>query len=329
MKRAYFSVGILLTLWIVGLFAIQDAFPSKHTKQLQVFNGDGTIALKGAIVIDGTGTRPRPAALIVIVKDRLAYVGDAAGVQLGPCVKVMNMAGRWIIPGFIDAHVHLPDEWGVASFLTQLLAFGTTTIRVAAYGRVELREFIADGTELGPRLFVAGALIDGLESEFSGALKVGTEAEVRDVVRQQAEERFDFIKLYVGLTPNLVRAAIVEAHRLGLPVMGHLGKTTWAEAANAGIDSLAHSWYAGLAHSIVPSQYQAEFRDFYVPNRLFNPALFRKWREVVNLNGPEVAQLTSLLRERHVEVHPNLVLGEAMTWKDDPAVLERLELTCS
>jgi hypothetical protein len=159
----------------------------------------------------------------------------------------------------------------------------------------------------------------------TGPGKVGTEAEIREVVRRDAARKVDFIKLYDGLPPALVQAAIQEAHQHGLRVIGHLGQTTWTEAAELGIDSLAHSWYCGLAHSIVPPQYRDEFKDFYIPNRRFNPMLFRKWREVVDPNGPEVAQLASLLCKRHVEVHPNLVLGEAVTWGDDPAVLERLE----
>lgn len=110
-------------------------------------------------------------------------------------------------------------------------------------------------------------------------------------------------------------------------MIGHLGQTTWAEAAELAIDSLAHSWYSGLAHSIVPTKYREEFRDFYIPNARFNPALFRKWRDVVDPDGPEVARLASLLRERRIDVHPNLVRGEAVTWGDDPAVLERLEPT--
>ncbi len=136
---------------------------------------------------------------------------------------------------------------------------------------------------------------------------------LREVVRRDAARKVDFIKLYVGLPPALVKAAIQEAHEHGLRVLGHLGQTTWTEAAELGIDSLAHSWYCGLAHSTVPPQYREEFRDFYIPNRRFNPMLFRKWREVVDRNRPQVAQLASLLCERHVEVHPNLVLGEAVT----------------
>jgi len=325
MKRVVFGMAILIALWSARAGAAQVSAPVRPG-QPQPIDGENTVALKGATVIDGTGAKPRPGAVIVIVKDRLAYVGDAAGVRLGPRVKVVSLAGRWVVPGFIDAHGHLPhDADGVAGFLTQLLAFGTTTLRAPFGPRAELRDLVASGAQLGPRLFVSGNLIDGTES-FSGvADRVATEAEVREVVRRQAEEKVDFIKLYDELPPNLVQAAIEEAHLHGLRVMGHLGRTTWTKAAELGIDSLAHSWYAGLAHSIVPAQYQEEFRDFYIPNRRFNPTLFRKWREVVDPNGPEVAQLASLLRERRVEVHPNLVLGEAVTWGDDPAVLERLE----
>jgi imidazolonepropionase-like amidohydrolase len=293
--------------------------------QTRLIEGRGVIALKGATVIDGTGARPRQRAVIVIAKDRVVYAGDASSVRFAPEVQVTDMSGRWIVPGFIDTHAHLPAADGVASFLTQLLAFGTMAIRAPANPRVELRDMIAGGTVLGPRLLVAGTLIDSKESVYGSAAKVTTEAEIRDVVRRQAAERVDFIKLYVGLPPNLVRAAIQEAHGRGLRVIGHLGQTTWAEAAELGIDSLAHSWYSGLAHSIVPAKYQAEFRDFYIPNTLFNPTLFRRWRELVNPNGLEVAQLADLLGKRHIEVHPNLVLGEAVTWGDDPAVLERLD----
>jgi imidazolonepropionase-like amidohydrolase len=287
--------------------------------------GDGAIALAGAAVIDGTGAAPHRGAVIVIVKDRIAYVGDRAGVRLLPQAKVLDLTGRWVVPGFIDAHAHLPDSARMEPFFAQLVAFGVTGLRVAAGPYVEIRDRIEGGAMVAPRLRTAGALIDGKDAFFGFAAKAGTEAEIRDLVRQGASQKVDFVKLYVGLPPALVQAAVQEAHQHGLRVMGHLGRTTWAEAAEFGIDSLAHSWYAGLAHSIVPPRYREEFRDFYIPNRRFNPALFRKWREVVDPNGPEVAQLASLLRKRHVEVHPNLVLGEAVTWGDDPTVLERLE----
>jgi hypothetical protein len=108
-------------------------------------------------------------------------------------------------------------------------------------------------------------------------------------------------------------------------VMGHLGKTTWGEAAELGIDSLAHSWHAGLVHSVVPAANAAEFRDFYVPNKGFRASQFRRWREVVDPKGPEVARLAELMHQRHIELHPNLVLGEAVLWGDDATVRQRLD----
>jgi imidazolonepropionase-like amidohydrolase len=288
-------------------------------------DAEAAVALTGATVIDGNGSSPLRDGVVVVDKERIVYVGPASGVRLGRRVKISHLKGKWIVPGFVDTHGHLPGPEGVASFLAQLVAFGTTTLRAPANPRVELRELGAKGQLVGPQLSVAGTLIDGVDSVYNWAVRVSTEAEIRDVVKRQAGERVDFIKLYVGLPPNLVRAAVEEAHRHGLRVIGHLGKTTWAEAAEIGIDSLAHSWYSGLAHCVVPSQFRSEFRDFYVPNPRFDAGLFKKWREIVQPDSGEVLALADKLRERHVEVHPNLVLGEAMTWGDDPAVLERLE----
>ena len=110
-------------------------------------------------------------------------------------------------------------------------------------------------------------------------------------------------------------------------VIGHLGETTWAEAADAGIDALTHSWYAGLIHSVVPDEYREKFRGFYIPPgaKGFDASLFRTWRQVVDVQGPEVTGLADLLVQHDIVVDPNLVLGEAVTWGDDLQVLERLE----
>ena len=179
---------------LLSVFAFLFAFCSSSSavaermsasgRPSRLIDDDGTVALKGATVIDGTGARPLHAAMVVLVKDRIVYVGDAAGVRLGSRAKVVNLAGRWVVPGFIDAHGHLPNADGAAGFLTQLLAFGTTTLRAPFGPRVELRDAVAGGSQLGPMLFVSGNLIDGTES-FSGvATRVATEAEVRDVVRR-------------------------------------------------------------------------------------------------------------------------------------------------
>jgi imidazolonepropionase-like amidohydrolase len=313
-------------LWVstVALLAMGVTVAEAQPKP-RLIDGKRVVALTGATVIDGTGAAPRPDAVVAIEKDRIVYVGDRTGVRLGTKVKTVDLAGRWLVPGFIDTHVHIPGPDGREPFLAQVTAYGTTTVREAAGAQVELRELVAKGEVPGPRIVAAGLLIDGKEAFFAWAAHVETVEELRTEVRKQLEQKPDFIKLYVGLPTALVKAAIEEAHARGVRVMGHLGKTTWGEAAELGIDSLAHSSHWGLAHSVVPAAYKAEFQDFYAPNRAFRASQFRKWREVADPRGRQVARLAELLHQRHVEVHPNLVLGEAVLWGDDATVRQRLD----
>jgi imidazolonepropionase-like amidohydrolase len=283
-----------------------------------------TIILNGATIIDGTGRGPVTNRSVAIADGRIVYIGDPAELPSFPRAKTIDLSGHWIVPGFVDMHAHFPDDDEEASirFFSQLIAFGTTTIRAPSNPNVGLRAKIAKGEVIGPQLFMASRLINGPNSRFGQI--AGTEKEMRALVRREAAQRVDFIKLYTGVSNQLTRAAIDEAHSHGLKVIGHLGETTWTEAAEAGIDALTHSWFAGLAHSVVPLEHRREFKGFYIPGPI-DPKLFGKWRELVDPNGPEVHALADLLHERNIVVDPNLVHGEAVTWGDDPSALERLE----
>ncbi|MGH9367296.1 MAG: amidohydrolase family protein, partial [Thermoanaerobaculia bacterium] len=68
-----------------------------------------TIALRGATLIDGTGTSPRRDALLVFREGRILSVGEATSDTLSALpadTSVRDLSGKWIVPGFIDAHVH-------------------------------------------------------------------------------------------------------------------------------------------------------------------------------------------------------------------------------
>jgi imidazolonepropionase-like amidohydrolase len=128
------------------------------------------------------------------------------------------------------------------NMLNMLLANGITTIRNPGgptEQSVALKENVTTGKIKGPRIFTAGRLINDPQIPIPFVEKqVKTEQEVRQEVRLQAAVGVDYIKLYVGLTPNLVRAAIDEAHYNGIKVIGHLYLTSWTDAANLGIDAL-------------------------------------------------------------------------------------------
>jgi imidazolonepropionase-like amidohydrolase len=90
-----------------------------------------TIALRGATLIDGTGSPPVPDSLLVLSQGRIVSVGRATGEALAafpPGAEVINVSGKWIIPGLIDAHVHAESE----AELKTMLRWGVTSARLMA-----------------------------------------------------------------------------------------------------------------------------------------------------------------------------------------------------
>jgi imidazolonepropionase-like amidohydrolase len=90
-----------------------------------------TIALRGATLIDGTGAPPVPDSLLVLSQGRIVSVGRATGEALAafpPGAEVINVSGKWIIPGLIDAHVHAESE----AELKTMLRWGVTSARLMA-----------------------------------------------------------------------------------------------------------------------------------------------------------------------------------------------------
>jgi hypothetical protein len=90
-----------------------------------------TIALRGATLIDGTGTPARANALLLIRDGRVVSVGEAtpeAVAALPAGASVQDLSGEWIVPGFIDAHVHAESDGD----LEEMLHWGVTSVRLMA-----------------------------------------------------------------------------------------------------------------------------------------------------------------------------------------------------
>lgn len=85
------------------------------------------IALVGATLIDGTGGPALTDAVVVVRRGRIESVGERSGFQLPRNTREVDVSGRWIIPGLIDAHAHLKPAISWAR--PRYLAWGVTTIR--------------------------------------------------------------------------------------------------------------------------------------------------------------------------------------------------------
>ena len=185
-------------------------------------------ALTGGTLIDGSGGEPLPNATIVIEDDRIVRVGTAAHAPAPPGANVINVAGKWVMPGMVDGHIHICGEpypnpaypfkelpayapiRGVAAART-LLDMGFTAARSMAdlnFSGVALKQAIDLDVVPGPRLLAAGEMVI-VEASASGGwippqarlpqARMFTGADdARRAVRWQILNGADFVETMIG-----------------------------------------------------------------------------------------------------------------------------------
>jgi len=210
--------------------------------QVRTKSGPRPLVITHVTVIDATGKSPLAAMTVVITGDRIVTIGKSAEVSLPRGAQVVNGAGKFLIPGLWDAHVHL--SWTTASALPVLIANGVTTVRDMGGRLSELDDWrtkIATGILVGPRIFRAGPILNG--QKFNQYQMVpGNPDETRGVVRALKEAGVDFIKVHRRMPRDSYFAAIDEAKKQGLTVVGHIPITvTPAEASDAGEATIEHT----------------------------------------------------------------------------------------
>jgi imidazolonepropionase-like amidohydrolase len=272
------------------------------------------VALLGATLIDGSGGPALSDAVVVVRGGRIESVGTRAGFELPARTTEVNLTGRWIIPGLIDSHAHVA-EWA----LPRYLAWGVTTVR-DLHGELDhilaLRRKVNGGELAGPRIYSAGAMIDGLPTTYPDALGANRPDDARKAVDRLVNSGVDLIKVYTRIDPPLLTALLDEAKTFNLKVTGHLGLTDAVTAAKAGIAGIEHlSGIPEAASSGASSLYAAHYRSFFAGWTAFE----RSWG---GLDSAALAPVARELAERKVTLVPTLVLHETYSRLDDPAVLE-------
>jgi hypothetical protein len=287
--------------------------------------GDELTVFEGATLIDGNGGQPLPDTAIILSGQEVLHVGHVGDFRYPGGATVYDMSGRYIVPGFIDLHVH-PRLGAEDDTMRMLLAFGITTVRIPGVGfdspdelGLELRDRTANGTLAGPSVFTGGKIIEGPVKTFPDDVQVSSESEMRAEVRRQAARGVDLVKLYWNTPIEFIRAAVEEAETLNVQVVGHLRQTSWTEAARAGIDGLVHSAADGPTWELVPPERRDHLRK--LPYRSF----YRELAELIEPESPRFDALVNALVEGDVTVDPTLVNMQALYYGDDMEVLHRLE----
>ncbi len=147
-------------------------------------SGKGVIALEGATLIDGAGGAPKDDAVILIRNGHIEAVARVNEIRIPKGADRINLVGKTIIPGLIDAHAHV-ERWAAPRYL----AWGVTTVRDLHSDNDSafvLKNDLNLGGLAGPRMFTAGAMIDGAPPTYPNATGVATAAEARHAVDQRA-----------------------------------------------------------------------------------------------------------------------------------------------
>jgi len=242
-------------------------------------------AIRAQWIIDGSARKPLQNHVLFIKDGRIDRICSRRGAKdaLGPKVQLLDCSDKTVIPGLIDAHVHLTFSAGETRQVLaregnerlairalgnaqQALRAGVTTMRdCGGRGLVTLcvRDAIDSGLAVGPRILASGMPVTTTAGHlhWCGGLHADSIAEVRKTTRQLIQSEVDFIKVMgtgglmtPGSNPRMpqysteeLKAVVEEAHRLGRHVAVHAHATEGIRrAVEAGIDTLEHCSWLGL-----------------------------------------------------------------------------------
>jgi imidazolonepropionase-like amidohydrolase len=231
---------------------------------------------------------------VIVRNGVITEIGDVKRIKIPAGAQRIDGAGKFLIPGLTDMHVHLftddefPDELAEDE-LRIMIAYGVTTIRLMT-GTPEqllLRRKSAAEEIVAPAIYAASPQFTGRKS--TNAHVVTTEAEARAAVSKSKQEGYDFIKVTTYLKAEVYEAIVDEAAKQNIRVVGHADSRTVgltrALKAKQQIEHLDSYLEALLPES---SPIKGSVSDIY----LYNP---KNWESIDYLDEskiPEIARQT-------------------------------------
>lgn len=281
--------------------------------------------LVGVTVIDGTGTQAKPGQTIEITNGRITAIrptvpGDSA---------TLDVAGSFVTPGLIDAHVHLPaDRALLGAALDSMLSLGITAARQMS-ARPEYSQLLSDPdssqfTRLYRSAYWAGPTYmrddPRVREAYAAAghvpwlLAVTDTTDLGAELRGARESAVTGIKIYSDLEPSLVRAVTASARDAGMRVWSHavVFPTRPSVIAASGVHVMSHAaFFVWEGAGEMPLTYNGA----HVWSPFGPPAPYG----TVSHDDPAVVAVLETMRDRGVILDPTITLmawlsEEARTW---------------
>jgi len=276
-KKIALFIFLLVPVFVFGLSNGQD-----------VKKADRVIT--GARLIDGTGSPPVKDAVIVIMRGKFASVGTKGEVSVPKNAEVIDVKGKTVIPGLIDAHVHFMypptqmefllrndaiDAYRAAHYLHRQLMGGITTVRdVSAVNNVATmaKKAFKAGLFVGSRPIVVEVGINGTNpaGKYWGGEADGPH-EFRKLVRENLKAGADLIKILPPYSREEMKAAIEETHAHEKLITVHNDPRFVQWAVELGADCIEHA--GSMSDDLI--QMMAEKDIYCVPTLTINLLLWK------------------------------------------------------
>lgn len=223
--RYVFTLLMLMTTYI----ALSQDLASNQSREI-VFTSVNVIPMdKPGVLANQT---------VVVKNGKIISISEAGRAKHGRDAFVVDARGKYLLPGWSEMHAHVPpgeDLEPMKEVLILYLANGITNIRgmLGVPKHLELRDKIRTGEILGPHFITSGP-------SFSGQSVRSPERGI-EMVRQQKEAGYDFLKLHPGLTKATFPGIAKTANEVSIPFAGHV-------SFNVGVWAAIEAGYATIDH---------------------------------------------------------------------------------
>ena len=253
---------------------------------------------------DADGERFLEHRYVLTAGGKIVSVSDRAPAKLPPGIRTIAGAGKALVPGLWDSHMHVGDDFQTVSEL----ALGVTSCRNPG-GPIELevsqRERRNKGTLLAPECFDSVIVDQKGPLVAQGSLAVSSLDETLAAVRKIKANNLTAVKFYTSMNPAWIPPAAKLAHELGLHVHGHIpaGMRT-LDAINAGYDEITHIYFATM--QAMPDEVVAKSNTTM---RLLGPG---KYFKDVDLDAEPTKTVIKTMAAKHIVLDPTLVVVEGV-----------------
>lgn len=257
-RKSRLTLSVVAAMWATGGPVAAQAPFAPAQEELVIF--------RGATLFDGTGHSPRRDMDVVVRGERIQQIvrDDDLDPGLLRKAKIIDLRRRFVMPGMIDAHVHLatpPNRRQAEAILRRDIYGGVTMVRDMAddlravgdlsraslVGEIAAPDIYYAALMAGPAFFTdkrtAQTSAGGQPGHVPWMQAVTDGTDLPLAVAQARGTYATAIKLYADLSPELAAKITAEAHRQGMKVWAHatLYPAKPSEVVAAGVDAISHA----------------------------------------------------------------------------------------